>query len=432
MSPILMGVIGLAGFFLLALFGMPLAFAFATVGLVGVIAVKGLLPGLALIGSAPFAQTASYSLVALPLFILMGQFAFRSGIGRDLYNAAYNWLGRLPGGLALATMVACTGFAACTGSSVASAATMATLSYPEMERLNYNRRLSTACIATGGTLGNLIPPSTLFIVYGVMTETSIGALFIAGILPGLMLSTIYMTVILVLCKRNPQLGPPGEHVPWRQKFASLTGVWGVLALALLVIGGLYFGVFSPSEAGAIGGFGAFLIVILRRRLTKSVLHDTLLETARTTCLAMLIIVGAMIFNTFITTTGFGTSLAMWVSALPLSPIMILIAILVIYIPLGCVMDSFAMIMLTLPIFFPTIESLGFDPVWFGILITVMMEMGLLTPPVGINAFVVHGVTKVPVGEIFRGLVPFILAMCLGVALLVAFPQISLFLPHIMR
>lgn len=235
-----------------------------------------------------------------------------------------------------------------------------------------------------------------------------------------------------MCKRNPQLGPPGPSVVMKQKFASLSGIWSVLALVALVIGGLYFGVFSPSEAGAIGAAGAFAIALLRRRLNKKVIYDTLLETTRTTCFAMLIIVGAMMFNTYITTTGFGTELANWISNLPFPPIAVLAFILLIYIPLGCVMDSFAMILLTLPVFFPTIVRLGFDPVWFGILITIMMEMGLLTPPVGMNVFVVHGVTKVPSTVIFRGIAPFVGVMCIGIAILVAFPQISLFLPSVMK
>ncbi len=432
MSPIVIGLIGMFVFFLVALSGIPIAFAFIMVGFIGVIVMKGLGPGLSLLGSAPFSWSASYALCAIPLFVLMGQFAFRSGIGQDLYMSAYKWLAKLPGGLALATMLACTGFAACTGSTVASAATMGSLAFPEMERFHYSRRLSTACIATGGTLGILIPPSTMFIVYGVLTETSIAALFIAGILPGLLLSSLYVTLIFVMCKRRPELGPPAESFTWRERFTSLSGVWGMLVLFFLIIGGLYFGIFAPSEAGAIGALGAFLLVVMRRRLRRSVLHDVLIESARTTTFVMFIIIGAMIFNAFLSTSGFGIALARWVSALPVPRYVILISVLVLYIPLGAFMDALAMVMLTLPIIFPVIMSLGFDPVWFGVLIVILLEMGVLTPPIGLNAFVVHGVTNVPTEEVFRGLTPFILVMCLGLAIVVAFPQISLFLPGLMK
>jgi len=431
-SPISIGLIGMAFFFLLAVLGIPLGFAFVIVGFIGLVIVKGAGPALSLLGSAPYSLAASYSFSVFPLFVLMGQFAFHSGIGRDLYLTAYKWLGRLPGGLALATMLASTGFAACTGSTVASAATMGSLAFPEMERFQYSRRLSTAVIATGGTLGVLIPPSTMFIIYGVITETSIGALFIAGILPGLVFSFLYLTLILIMCKRNPQLGAPGESFSWRERITSLTGVWGMLLLFSLIIGGLYFGIFSPSEAGATGALGAFILAMLRGRLTKSVLYDALLESARTTCFVMVIIVGAMVFNVFLSACGFGIALAEWVSALPLPRYVILVMILLMYIPFGAFMDALSIVLLTLPFIFPIVMDLGFDPVWFGVLIVVLLEMGVLTPPIGLNAFVVNGVTKVPVGEIFHGLTPFIIVMAFGLALLIAFPQISLFLPSLMR
>ena len=432
MSPIGIGLTGMAFFFLLTVMGIPLGFAFIVAGFIGLVFVKGIWPALSLLGSAPYSLTASYSFSVFPLFVLMGQFAFHSGIGRDLYGTAYKWLGKLPGGLALATMMASTGFAACTGSTVASAATMGSLAFPEMERFRYSRRLSTAVIATGGTLGVLIPPSTMFIIYGIVTQTSIGALFIAGIIPGLMLSILYLTLIFIMCKRDPRLGPPGEHFSWRERIRSLAGVWGMLVLFFLIIGGLYFGIFSPSEAGATGASGAFLLAVLRGRLTKSVLYNALLESARTTCFVMLIIMGAMIFNVFLSTCGFGIAFGEWVKALPFPRYVILVLILFMYIPLGAFMDALSIVLLTLPFIFPIVMDLGFDPIWFGVLIVVLLEMGVLTPPVGLNAYVVNGVTKVPVGEIFYGLTPFIITMCLGLAILIVFPQISLFLPSLMK
>jgi len=432
LSPITIGLIGMLAFLFLAALNIPLGFAFIIVGFVGVIVLKGLGPGLALLGSIPYSLAASYSLSVFPLFVLMGEFAFNSGIGRDLYTTAYRWLGRFPGGLALATMLGCTGFAACTGSSIASAATMGSLAFPEMERFHYSRRLSTAVIATGGTLGILIPPSTMFIVYGVITQTSIGELFIAGILPGLMLSFMYLTLVFIKCKLNPQLGPPGERFSWKERIVSLSRVIGMLVLFSLIIGGLYFGIFTPSEAGAIGASGAFLIVVIRRRLTKPVLYDTLINSVRTTCFVMVVIIGAMIFNVFLSACGFGIALAGWVGSLPVSRYVILIFIVFMYIPLGAFMEALSIVFLTLPFIFPIVIDLGFDPVWFGVIIIILLEMGVLTPPIGLNAYVVNGVTKVPLGEIFRGLTPFIIVMCLGIAILIAFPQISLFLPSLMR
>jgi tripartite ATP-independent transporter DctM subunit len=428
----IIGVIGFVAFLTLAMLGMPLAFAFATVGFFGIIMVQGLNSGLTLLGQAPHSWTASYVLATIPLFVLMGQFAFHSGISRDLFIAAYKWIGRLPGGLALATQLACTGFAACTGSSVASAATMGTIAFPEMERFNYHPRLSTGVIAAGGTLGILIPPSTIFIIYGVITETSIGDLFIAGIFPGLMLSLLFLGLIYFISRRNPKMGPAGESFPWKERLVALTGVWGMIVLFVLVIGGLYVGIFAPSEAGAIGAFGAFLIVLVRGRLTRASAFSALIDTARITCFALFVLVGAMIFSTFITVTELPRVLVEAVTGLPVSPFMILVAVCAFYVPLGMFMDALPMILLTMPIVFPIILNLGFDPVWFGVLVCVLSELSLITPPVGINIYVVQGVTKVPLHEVARGILPFAIVFLIGIAILVAFPQISLFLPGTMK
>ena len=431
MPPLLIGGIAIIAFILLALTGMPLGFSFAVVGFFGIFFMKGLIPALTILGEAPYAQVSSYILCALPLFVLMGQFAFYSGISRDLFNAAYKWMSRLPGGLAQATMLACTGFAACTGSSVASAATMSSVAYPEMQRYNYSPRLATGTIAAGGALGILIPPSTIFIIFGIITETSIGDLFIAGFLPGLMLSGMFILLIFIMCKMNPELGPRGEVFTWKEKFTALIGVWGMLVLFVLVIGGLYVGVFSPSEAGTIGAFGAFVLALIKRTPVSALL-TALRESAQITCYMLLILIGAAIFNTFVAVSGVPTALSNWVLGLPIPPMLIMICIFIMYVPLGMFIDTLGMILLTVPIFFPIVMEFGFDPVWFGVMVCVVAELGMITPPVAINVYVVQGVTKVPMEEVFRGIVPFAIVFVVGIALLIAFPQISLFLPYIVK
>jgi C4-dicarboxylate transporter DctM subunit len=421
-----MFVIGLAVFIFLAFVGMPIAFAFGIVGFLGTVILMGLEPGLALLGTAPWQWASNSSFIVVPLFILMGTLSFYSGISQALYVAAYRWMGKLPGGLAIATNLACTGFAACTGTSLASGATMGTIAFPEMKRFKYDSRLATGCIAAGGTLGILIPPSILFIIYGFITQQPIGSLFIAGILPGLLFSGMFVGLILVMCMRNPKLGPRGEAFSWRERISSLKGVWGVIALFILVIGGLYAGIFAPSEAGAIGAAGAFIIA-LSRRTKISQLFQALIDSIRLTCMALTIAIGAMMFNVFVTISGVPSLFASWITGLPVPPYTILIFILLMYIPLGMVMDLMAMILLTIPIIFPIITELGFDPIWFGVLVVVMCELANITPPVGMTVYVVHGVTKVPLDQVFRGNLPFVLTMIVGLAILIAFPDISLFL-----
>jgi tripartite ATP-independent transporter DctM subunit len=432
LPPSIVGIVGIVVFLLLIVVGMPIAFSFAIVGFIGVIILKGLGPGLSIIGSAPYAWASTWNLVCLPLFILMGQFAFQGKISRDLYDSAHKWVVRLPGGLALATTLACTGFAACTGSSLASAATMGSIAYPEMKKFHFDDRWSTGAIAAGGTLGTLIPPSILFIIYGVITKTSIAKLFIAGICPGLMISGLFLILIFLVFKRNPELGPVGMSYSWREKLISLKSVWGMVVLFVLVIGGLYVGVFAPSEAGAIGAFGAFGVVFLRRRLTKQVLFDSLRETLHITCFSLTILIGAMIFSTFLLLTGLPANFAAWVVSLPVPRFFVLVGIILLYIPLGCMIDALPMILLTLPIIFPVIEGYGFDPIWFGVVLVVLSELSLVTPPVGMNIYIVQGVTNVPLDEVIRGVLPFALMLVIGIAILVAFPEICLFLPNMMK
>jgi len=432
MSPPIIGLIGFIVALSLTLLGMPLAISFGTMGFIGIILLRGFEPGLTTLASGAYISMANYNLCAAPLFVLMGEFAYYSGISGDLFTTSYRWFGRLPGGLASATTLACTAFAACTGTSVAGAATMGVIAFPEMERFNYDRRLATGCIAAGGTLGILIPPSIVFIIYGVVTETSIGDLFIAGVFPGLMLSVFFIALISFRCKRNPKLGPAGEHFSLKEKFASLRGTWGMLLLLLLIIGGLYFGVFTPSEAGGVGAFGAFVIMVARGRLTKTSLFSSIRETTRMTAFLLLVVFGVQLFSSFITVSGFPQMIAGWLTDLPIPPLAILGLICCFYIPLGMTMDAVPMILLTMPFVFPIVQGFGFDPVWFGVVVCVLGEMALITPPVGMNMYVVQGVTKVPIQDVALGIMPFALVLLLGVAILFAFPQISLFLPGTMN
>ena len=432
MTPLVVFGIAIGIFLLLAFLGMPIAFAFAVIGFVGITLIKDIGPALATVGSASWQWASNPTLVVVPLFILMGQFAYQSGISRELYLAAYKWLGRLPGGLALATNLSCTGFAACTGSSLASGATFAMVAYPEMMRFNYSNRLATGCIAAGGTLGILIPPSIIFVIYGFLTNQPIGKLFIAGIFPGLLLSGLFLALILIMCVRNPELGPRGEAFSYKEKFRSLSGVWGMLLVFIVIIGGLYFGVFTPSEAGAAGAFATFIICLVRRKATIRVTMESLKSSAHLTCMILTILIGAMIFSTFLSVGGVPALLSTWIGGLPLPPMAILLLILAMYIPLGMFMDSMAMLLLTIPIIYPVILNLGFDPIWFGVLIVLIFELALITPPIGMGVFVIQGITKVPLEKIFLGCLPFVIAMVVALALLVAFPQISLFLPSTMQ
>ncbi len=433
MSPVLMFSISIVVFLVLAFAGMPIAFAFGIIGFIGTLMIKGVGPGLSMLGSAPWQWASQAGLIVVPLFILMGEFAYRSKISEELYVAAYRWMGRLPGGLALATLLACTGFAACTGTSLASGAAMSTISYPEMKRYKYDDGLATGCICAGGTLGILIPPSIIFVIYGFLTQQPIGVLFIAGIMPGLMLSAMFLALIYIMCLRNPALGPPSkESLNWKQKFGSLRGTWGMLVLFILVIGGLYLGVFAPNEAGAIGASGAFLIVLFRRGFAWRVFYDGLKGSLNITVMSMTILIGAMMFSVFVTVSGVPSLFATWVTSFNVPKYAILAIILIIYIPIGMILDNVSMTLLTLPTIAPIIQALGFDMVWFGVLIVLMNNVALITPPVGMVVYVVQGVTKVPMETVFKGSMPFLIAMFAGLALLVIFPQISLWLPNTMK
>jgi len=433
LSPLEIGILGgIALFFFIAL-GLPIGVAMGAVAVVGLAFITNVEAAFSRLGQTTFTMTANYITVVIPLFVFMGELAYVSGLTREAYSATYKWLGRLPGGLAMATIGGCAGFAAVCGSSEATALTMGSFALPEMRQHKYDSRLAIGSIAAGGTLGILIPPSLGFVVYGLLTEQSIGKLFLAGFFPGILLAFLFMITIYVLAKRNPLMGPAGHKTSWREKLTSIKDIWGVLILFLVVMGGIYGGILTPTEAAAAGAFSAFLIALLRRRVTIQNLTTAFMNTLTVTGFVFVIIIGAVLFGYFMAASGVSTALADFVSSLPVSPLGILIAILLLYVILGSLMDAFAMVLITMPILFPVILSLGFDPIWFGVLVVIMMEMGMITPPIGMNVFVIKGIARdVPMYTIFQGAWPFVLAMGICVAIIVAFPQIALFLPNAMK
>lgn len=429
MSPQLIGILGILLMFVLLAMRMYIGIAMGLVGFIGLSVIVGFSAGSSILGITPLAEGSSYTLSVIPLFVLMGQFAFMSGISSDIYKTVYSWFGHFRGGLAMATIMACSGFAAICGSSLATGATMGMVAIPEMNRYNYDSRLSTGCIAAGGTLGILIPPSIGFVLYGILTEQSIGKLFMAGIIPGILLSGLFLAVIWVRCWLNPEFGPRGPATTWTQKFKSLGGTWGMLLLFALVMGGIYLGWFTPTEAAGIGAFGAFLFACLKRKLSVRSLFDSLLETGRTTAMIFLIIIGANIFSSFLGIARIPMELADFIAGLEVNRFVILAAIVLIFVILGCVMDCYAIMILTVPIIFPVIQALEFDPIWFGVLMVIVLEIGLITPPVGLNVFVLKAAAPdVPMGTIFRGIWPFMMAGLLAIFIIAVFPGLATYIP----
>jgi len=432
LEPVMLGYLGIALLFILLFLRMYIGLAMAFAGFLGVLYLAGTNPAFGLLGSVPF-NTPKYDLIVIPLFVLMGEFAFAGGLTRDLYSVANKWLTRLPGGLAITTIAACAGFASVCGSSAATAAAVGKVALPEMQKYKYDGRLATGSIAAGGTLGILIPPSVAFALYGVLSETSIGKLFIAGILPGVLLAFLFMLTVYIQCRHNTKLGPPGPSTTFVEKIVALKDSWPIIFLFLLVVVGLYTGFFTATEIGAIGSFAALLIALCKRQLRKQSFIDAISETGTITAMIFLIIVGANIYNFFLALTGLPTILAEFVAALSVPPLVILLGILFVYLLLGCVTEIYTMIILTLPIFLPILNALGFDLVFFGVLMVIMIEMGLITPPIGVNVFIIKGIaTDVTMGDIFRGVFPFLAAMIICIGLLIAFPQIALFLPNLMK
>jgi tripartite ATP-independent transporter DctM subunit len=404
----------------------------ALVGAVGIAVLNAPDAALTILGSYPYSYAAVHALSVIPLFVLMGNFAVVSGMSSDLFAAAYAWIGHRKGGLASATVLACAGFAALSGSSVASAITMGRVALPEMRRYNYDPRLATGVVAAGGTLGILIPPSTVLVIYAILTEQSIGRLFLAGFLPGLLLTALFVITVVIVCRFRPDFGPPGAKLPVAERMAALRRASAFFVVVIMTIGGMYAGVFTVTEASAVGAGLTLAHAIWRRRLTAANLADSLLQTVRTTAMVFLILIGAHIFSPFLALSRIPVDLANLLTALGLPSLAVLAVFLVAYIVLGMFLEGFAILVLTIPIVFPIMMALGYDPVWFGIFMVIVLEMGLISPPVGINVFVVKGVAEdVPMGRIFAGILPFWVAMILCVLLLIAFPQIALVLPNSM-
>ncbi|MEW6185092.1 MAG: TRAP transporter large permease [Thermodesulfobacteriota bacterium] len=433
MNPLHVGIGGFVLLILLMFLRMPVGFVMALVGWLGFGWLVSWGAASNLLIRDFFSTFSSYNLTVIPLFIFMGQVAFHAGISGRLFQAAHKFFGHFPGGLAVATIGACAGFSAVCGSTSATAATMASVALPEMKKYRYDPALATGVVAAGGSLGILIPPSTIFIIYGIMTEQSIGELFMAGIIPGILLSLFFVFTILFWTFFRPEVGPRGPRSPWGERVKSLSGLIETLLLFILVMGGLFGGFFTPTEAAGIGAFGTLLIALLGGNLKWKGLTKAFYDTTRITCMIFVVVAGATIFGHFLAVTRIPTEIGTWVTGLAFPPLVIMGCIILIYLFLGCLMDSLAMIMLTIPIFFPVVLSLGFDPIWFGVIIVIVAEMGVITPPIGINAYVVAGVARdVPLHVIFRGSLQMLFAMILLAVLLILFPGIVLFLPHLFR
>ena len=429
MDPTSAAIVGLAVMFVFMLFGMPIAFAMLLAGVLGNAYLLSVPAATHLLSTNVWEQFSSYGLSVIPLFVLMGQFAYRAGITERLYDAAYKWVGRLPGGLAGTTIAACAGFSAICGSNSATTATMGTIALPEMRRYRYDPALSTGAIAVGGTLGVVIPPSVVLIVIAVQTEQSLLRLFLAGIVPGLILTLFFMLTILALCLRNPKLGPLGPVTSLKERFASLSGVIETLILFVLVIGGLYLGWFTPTEAGAAGAFGALVIGLVRRRLSLKGIVQSIIESVRISAMVVLLITGAVLFGRFLTVSRLPFELADWAASLQVPPGLILLVVILIYLVGGALMDALGFLVVTIPIFYPLAAALGYDPIWYTLVLTIVTTMGAVTPPVGVNVFIVHGLAPdIPLHTIFRGVGYFMLAYFLCLALMWVFPGTVLYLP----
>ncbi len=433
MSPAVAGLFGFVMLLVLLAASLPVGFVMLVVGLVGFAIVVSPSAALNMATIDLYTTFSDYNLTTIPLFVLMGQVAFHTGISRGLFTAAYHWMGRLPGGLAMSTVGACTAFGAICGSGPATSATIASVALPEMRRYKYDMGLATGCIAAAGSLGMLIPPSIVFIVYAILTELSIGKLFIAGILPGLFIATLFCVIIYCECKRQPQLGPPGPVFTWKEKVRSLRGVWETLLLFLLVMGGMFKGYYTATEAAAIGAAGTMAIAALKRELSWKRLVQCLNEATRTSCMVMMIVAGAIVFGRFLAVTRVPSELASWMAALPLPGWCIIALIIVFYLVGGCFLDALALDILTIPIFYPVVKALGYDLIWFGVMIVVVTQMGVITPPVGVNVYVVGGMARdVPMEKIFRGSMPFLYALIAAAILFTIFPQIILVLPNLIK
>ena len=425
--------LGFLAVFAMAFIRIPLALAMAIAGIAGLGLMRGWQPAFASTSQVIFETGFAYVLSVIPLFILMGNLVARAGMARELYTAANAFVGHRKGGLAMASIIASGGFGSICGSSIATAATMTRVAYPEMKRHGYKDTLATGAIASGGTLGILIPPSTVMVIYGIITETDIGKLFVAGILPGLVAIACLCLAVVYITWRDPAAGPPAERFNWAQRLAAVRGIWGVAVLFALVIGGIYGGVFTATEGAGVGAAGAFFFALFRGALTPRILLDILVESTRTTAMLFTILIGAMVFTSFINFTSMPGDLRDFLLQFSPHPLMVVVVMMAIYVALGLVMEELSMVLLTIPVFFPVITGLGFDPVWFGILIVTIVEIGMISPPVGMNLFVMNSLLPlVKLKNIFKGVWPFVMADIVRLCILIAFPAISLWLPGFMN
>jgi tripartite ATP-independent transporter DctM subunit len=426
-------LLGFAAVFVLALLRVPLAFAMGAVGVAGLGLLRGWAPTAANAAQVVYDTGFAYTLSVVPLFILMGNFVARAGLAHELFRAAYAFIGHWRGGLAHATVLACAGFGAICGSSIATAATMAKVAYPPMKKLGYADYLSTGVIAAGGTLGIMIPPSTIMVIYGIVTETNIGKLFAAGVIPGLMCAGLLMCGVAWITWRDPTAGPAGERVGWPERLAAMRDIWGVVLLVVVVLGGIYGGIFTATEGAGIGASGAFFFALARRALTLKILFEVLVESARTTAMLFTILIAAMLFSSFVNFTSMPGDLKDGILKLGLSPVMVVGAMMLVYVLLGTIMEELSMVLLTIPVFFPIVTGLGFDPVWFGVLIVLVVQIGLISPPVGMNLFVINALLKdVAMKQIFRGVWLFVAALVVGLFICLEFQSLSLWLPSFMK
>jgi tripartite ATP-independent transporter DctM subunit len=432
-SPITAGIIGSALLVFLLFLGMPIAFVMLLVGFLGIGYLTSIGAALPVVAKTVYETASYYPFTIIPLFILMGGFAGNAGITRELYETFDKWFRRLPGGLAIATIAACAFFAALSGSSVAASAAMGTIAIPEMRRFNYSPRLAVGAVAAGGTLSFLIPPSLGFVVYGMLTEQSIGKLFISGIIPGILLSFSFIAIIVWKVKMDPSLAPSNpEEVSFKEKVWTLSGIWETMVVFFIVMGGIYLGFINPTEAGAIGASALLVIILLKRKLTLKNLSTSLFEAVRISVLVLFLVAGANVFSYFLALSTIPMAVSSWMTDLQVSRYVILAIIILIYMMLGCFLDAISMMVLTMPVIFPLIKTLGFDPIWFGVVCVMMMEAGLITPPVGLNVYTIAGVAQdVPMQTIFRGAAPFLISMLAVVILITLFPKMVLFLPSMM-
>jgi tripartite ATP-independent transporter DctM subunit len=425
-------VIGFVTLFVLMLLRVPVGMAMGLVGVTGFGYLVGFTPAMKLVGQTTMRTVTDYTFGVIPMFLLMGAFVSVSGISRELFRAANTFVGHWRGGLGIATIAACGAFAAISGSSVATAATFSAVAYPEMRRFNYPQSFATGVIAVGGTLGAMLPPSTVLVVYGIITEQDIGKLFIAGVIPGLLAIVMHMITIFIIGRVRPNFLPQGPVSSWRARAGAMRDVWSPLLLFLFVIGGLYGGFFVPTEAGAVGAIGAFMIGIIRGKLNREGILQSLLQATRTAAAVFTVLIGALFFGRFLTITQTPQHVTEFFTSLGVGPYGVLALILAMYIVLGCLMDALAMIILTVPIVFPAIQALGFDPIWFGIIIVMTVELGLIHPPVGMNVFVIKSVIKdVSMSTIFLGVLPFVVTDLIRLGILIAIPKLATWLPSAM-